>query len=976
MTKHIANALGSTGVGMIAYARIPNSTAPDTTGTLVAVSDTFDAYSSGGASPANLRGNYIAFKRVAATGIVTSAADLTSIRIESDYSGQVLALKRATNLTDGEVGVAITYPTGNDITAQFLCFARANDDAINHQRPDACGPFVRAATDLTSMIVAYLKGTGQPNVVQLVIDKLTTSGVTRIGTSRKLFSLKGGGNRVVDLQIRLQATTTTLTATLTWPSGAPGGLSDTLQVTNSDLSTQNRGGVLYRATGEGSGSLSEREIVRLSYTRKETYDWPVIDTALAANIETINGSTYVQPANKLASYGAFAGAPTTNTTAGTDTGFGAVQNWPTVKTDSDYYESVGVSSDDRTLEQNAISSELTTSSSAIYAVDLAFLAIDTGGDEQTPIFLASSDGKKMLRVEMTRQIDATSKASGQSWIKTIKVVAIHATATAARTRKEIIFNDYTGGVTKPIIFPTSQFLRVRVTNAGTANATVEVWCQNVLLLSMQYGNDVDWTTITSGREPNGTRCGVDITGYGAALQTAGFRIVDTAAPAFSAITSGVDIIALTTSAASIGSSGGSSWTTITGTSTTGSTPQLAKLDSKIYVVDGGTSAIIDITNNANTIGTWANVSNTALDGCSLACIYRRRVVIARQRTAPSIWYMSRFGDGTDFDFGATDASAKAYAGTSPDLGLPGDEITALIPAWDDILYFGCRGSIWALIGDPGKGGSMQNVTHKLGVLSARSWCFGDQNDLYILTPSGLFRIDRVTEGPSKPIALLPGRLTSILEGINTSTTRVTMGFDAPTRLIHIFLTPSDGSTVGTHVVYDVYAESEFGSGGLWLDSYPLAMQPWSCAEVISDTTSDKRLIFMGTDGYLRRFDDSTNTDDGTTIDSYVRFAPFGEAEGKVDTMLSELEIVLASGSGSATWSIFDGSSPTEINAITYTTTPTSTGTVTAGATTPVGLRQTAKWHQLMIRQNASATPFALERALVDSEVVGRGRLSS
>jgi hypothetical protein len=118
----------------------------------------------------------------------------------------------------------------------------------------------------------------------------------------------------------------------------------------------------------------------------------------------------------------------------------------------------------------------------------------------------------------------------------------------------------------------------------------------------------------------------------------------------------------------------------------------------VYFVDG--------TNLKKLVVSTATVSNLVATAgslptlCTLACVYRDRLVLAAPAATQQNFFMSRVGTHTDFDYSTTD-SASAFAGNASTAGRIGEPIVALIPGGDDVLYFGGDHNIWAMQRRPG-----------------------------------------------------------------------------------------------------------------------------------------------------------------------------------------------------------------------------------------------------------------------------------
>jgi hypothetical protein len=172
----------------------------------------------------------------------------------------------------------------------------------------------------------------------------------------------------------------------------------------------------------------------------------------------------------------------------------------------------------------------------------------------------------------------------------------------------------------------------------------------------------------------------------------------------------------------------------------------------VYFVDG--------TNLKKLVVSTATVSNLVATAgslptlCTLACVYRDRLVLAAPAATQQNFFMSRVGTHTDFDYSTTD-SASAFAGNASTAGRIGEPIVALIPGGDDVLYIGGDHNIWAMNGDPADGGSIDLVTDGVGIAGQNAWCKAPDGAIYFVGTGGLFRMT----GTSPPTNLSAGRYT-------------------------------------------------------------------------------------------------------------------------------------------------------------------------------------------------------------------------
>jgi hypothetical protein len=308
-------------------------------------------------------------------------------------------------------------------------------------------------------------------------------------------------------------------------------------------------------------------------------------------------------------------------------------------------------------------------------------------------------------------------------------------------------------------------------------------------------------------------------------------------------------------------------------------------------------------------------------GCPLIATYRDRLVLAGPDAS---WYMSRQGDATDWDYGAyPDDTARAVAGANTTAGGVGEDIIALIPHSDDYMIFGCASSIWMLQGDPASGGQINAISRIIGIVNQGAWCRLPDSTLMILSRDGLYIINPGAGTYPQPFSrdVLPADLIDV-DGVNNT---VSMIYESRYRGVHLYVTPNSGSA-GQHWWIDSATQS------FWPVSLPSTMQPTAVCNHVVSTGNPKYTILGALDGYLRHYDETAETDDGTAINAYVQYGPIFLGNPGYDGLVSELSADCADFSENVTVSILAGDTP-ENAAV--ATTPTWTATLAAGRNRPL-----------------------------------------
>lgn len=340
----------------------------------------------------------------------------------------------------------------------------------------------------------------------------------------------------------------------------------------------------------------------------------------------------------------------------------------------------------------------------------------------------------------------------------------------------------------------------------------------------------------------------------------------------------------------------------------------------------------------------ANASKGAVpEGWTVCCTYRARVFVAKDAS----WYCSRTGDATDWDYGDySEDPARATAGNVALAGDRGDQITALIPVADSVLYVATARSLWKITGEP-TSGKMTLVSDGVGVCGANAWCF-DGRHLWILSYQGVFTL-AAGEHPvyfSYRVPLLKG--------------------DDPYALL-----------VADHETNGVMLLSS--KGDWYIDKAEKSLWPFSFAEPGHDPVAAahcvvdgvNKTLFRCLDGEWRHFSDKASDDDGTPIASHVLFGPFRLSDGDAtDGLFAEIMATLAVGSADVTMRIYAGRTPEEAVIAANDATATPAFKVVAGFNPVVRPRVRGAWGVIRL---SSEGAWAYESAIVTSKALGRLR---
>jgi hypothetical protein len=320
----------------------------------------------------------------------------------------------------------------------------------------------------------------------------------------------------------------------------------------------------------------------------------------------------------------------------------------------------------------------------------------------------------------------------------------------------------------------------------------------------------------------------------------------------------------------------------------------APLNGRLLLADG---VLREYEPNCGAVATVMASAGVIPAGCPLVRVHAGRVFLSG---ADHLWYASRQGDHTDWDFGADMGDVgRAVAGQCSRAGEIGETITAMIPHADGSMMFASRNALWMLQGDP-SAGKMVQVSSEIGVLSPTAWAKAPDGMVAFLSNDGIYVTGVGSAG--HPTRFSEGRVPGELRNVDPHDTSIVMSYDITGRGFHLFITPTAG--VGDH---------------WWLDMDNKAMWPVVFSETEHQPVAASRLqgaagdlsevILACRDGFLRKFSDDATTDDGEPIESHVLLGPFSLCSGDTqDGILTEIHGTLADGSGAVEWAILSDTS--------------------------------------------------------------------
>lgn len=391
----------------------------------------------------------------------------------------------------------------------------------------------------------------------------------------------------------------------------------------------------------------------------------------------------------------------------------------------------------------------------------------------------------------------------------------------------------------------------------------------------------------------------------------------------------------------------------------------AVFNQKVYIVDGVNQRLYDPSDDSMT--GWTTTKGYLPQGVRQISVWNGRLVVYGDPGDPFNWFMSAYGDGTDFDyFPIVTLATQAVAGNVSKSGKCPDLVNAFIPFSDDLAIFGGDHEIWRLTGDPMEGGRFDQITDVTGMAYGTAWCkddkgiiyfYGSKGGVYAMTPGGI------------PQSLTEGRRENTLASIDVATNKIMLVWDHRARGVHVYVTPFSAAAT-THYFWDRRLDA-------WFDrsfSTPSAgsagdLDPTAVHVVDGDAPGDRAILIGSRDGKVRYVDYATPavTDDGTLIDSSVTIGPIQPSLGAgIEAKLVNTKAVLNNSSGNVNFELYSSDEALQLGTMQHN------GLWLAGRNYGERevMRGNAFWLKLTDRFGAA---WALESLEMDFEPAGRVR---
>lgn len=363
---------------------------------------------------------------------------------------------------------------------------------------------------------------------------------------------------------------------------------------------------------------------------------------------------------------------------------------------------------------------------------------------------------------------------------------------------------------------------------------------------------------------------------------------------------------------------------------------------RITVIAGTTITVTPAPLNNTDVGTM-----TASSGATMIALYRGRIVLAGLASDPQNWFMSKVGDPRDWNYTPTTTTqTMAVAGNNSTAGLMGDVITCLAPHNDDLMFMGGDHTLWVMRGDPAAGGMVDNISYQTGVAGPDAFTRDPEGNCYFF---GAGTFWQMPAGSWVPQPLSRGVMDRTFGAIDYATFNVRLLWDENNKGVHLYFTPSSQPTTAPiHYFWDKRA------GGFWPDTYPIVQGPTAVWNYDADLPTDRAMLLGGFDSYLRQIPAAIQKDDdGTTIHSYVRYAPQIIGGDLANSRLSELTPIMSKTSDPASIRVYAAGTP---EAVAVATVPQVSHVLSAGRNST--MRQRVTGNAIAIELENVATAWA------------------
>lgn len=227
----------------------------------------------------------------------------------------------------------------------------------------------------------------------------------------------------------------------------------------------------------------------------------------------------------------------------------------------------------------------------------------------------------------------------------------------------------------------------------------------------------------------------------------------------------------------------------------------------IISVWGGTGANAPITNVSNTV-------NSVVYTATLIAKYGARLVLSGVKGKENLWWMSEILNPDHWNPIANnfDAGTAIAASSAPAIGPAGDEIICMFELGTAGFVFAGKRSLTYLTGDPAidvTQTSLVTMSQTVGAVNSRSWAFGPEKSIYLLSQDGLYKIRPNDFNIDTSSLISLNKLDSFFNRLRFGIIDTVLHYDVERRGLWIFMTRTDGPYLSTHLFFSEQTQGFF-----------------------------------------------------------------------------------------------------------------------------------------------------------------------
>lgn len=337
----------------------------------------------------------------------------------------------------------------------------------------------------------------------------------------------------------------------------------------------------------------------------------------------------------------------------------------------------------------------------------------------------------------------------------------------------------------------------------------------------------------------------------------------------------------------------------------------------LYIAYGSDAnkTLLKYTVATDTLANHSASAGTLPDNCKHVNVFLDRLVLSHDTDNRQLIHMSKQGAPADWNTSDTTVQGAVTLDSDNVAGQIGEPVIATITHTFDCLLIGCETSWYRLAGNPKAGGRVMRLSDTVGLLDRQSWChfWYQQRDMWLCFASD-DGIGFIAPGcGSPPISVSRELLPKELVDIDPSANTVTMMWDRQNRVIRLANTVNATGALTGHFAIDPWDAIRGGRVSFWPEKYAEASGNHESFFNYQKRDPQSRLAVCGCrDGYIRRWDNSVDNDDGTAIESYIFYGPLYLSRNPFQAgRLRRLALSLDDGSGAVDVELYLGDSAQE-----------------------------------------------------------------